>query len=69
MFVVEDVTDLLKLENEMAKQKEEELENLEILHELASNKTEDLALFFKDAIENEQNILYLLIFDYAYFII
>ena len=57
MFVVEDVTDLLKLENEMAKQKEEELQNLEILQELASNKKEDLALFFKDAIENEQNIL------------
>ena len=60
MFVVEDVTDLLKLEHEMAKQKEEELKNLETLQELASNKKEDLALFFKDAIESEQNILNIL---------
>jgi chemotaxis protein histidine kinase CheA len=57
MFVVEDITDILTLEKEMEKQKEEELQNLEILQELASNKKQDLAEYFKDATINEHNIL------------
>ena len=57
MFVVEDITDLLKLEEEMENQKKEEVKNLEILQELASNKKQDLTLFFKDITENENQVL------------
>ena len=57
MFIVEDITEFQKLEEEMEKQKEEEMKNLEVLQELASNKKEDLTHFFKESTKAENRIL------------
>ncbi len=52
MFVIEDITELEKLEEAMKKQKEENTRNVEILQELALNKKEDLQIFFSGAINS-----------------
>ena len=52
MFVIEDITEFEKLEQEMKKQKEENTRNVEILQELALNKKEDLQIFFSGAISS-----------------
>ena len=52
MFVIEDITELEKLEEAMKKQSEENTRNVEILQELALNKKEDLQIFFSGAINS-----------------
>ena len=49
MFVVEDVTEIEKLEKEVEDQKIASLKNVEILQDLALNKKEDLSLFFSSS--------------------
>tara|TARA_Y100001954_G_C15829771_1_gene614766 strand:+ start:6238 stop:10185 length:3948 start_codon:yes stop_codon:yes gene_type:complete len=49
MFVIEDVTEVEKLEKEVEEQKIASLKNVEILQDLASNKKEDLSQFFSSA--------------------
>ena len=46
MFIVEDITEIEKLEKEMEEQKLTSLKNIQILQELASNKKDDLHSFF-----------------------
>ena len=45
MFIVEDITEFQKLEEEMEKQKEEEMKNLEVLQELPQTKKRTLLIF------------------------
>ncbi|MBG09195.1 MAG: hypothetical protein CME68_10585 [Halobacteriovoraceae bacterium] len=59
MFVAEDITEIEKLEKEMAQQKEAASKNMQMLQELASIKKEDLKDFFSSAghmIEETQSI-------------
>ena len=46
MFVVEDITEIEKLEKEVEEQKKNSTKNIQILQELALNKKEDLSDFF-----------------------
>ncbi|MEE2742578.1 MAG: ATP-binding protein, partial [Bdellovibrionota bacterium] len=51
MFVVEDITELEKLEKKMAAQKEAAGRNMQMLQELAAGKKEDLGDFFTSAVQ------------------
>ena len=51
MFVVEDITEIEKLEKEMNEQKSAASKNIQMLHEMASSNKEDLAMFFTNAIK------------------
>ena len=60
LFVVEDITEIQRLEKEMEINTREKNRYIETLHEIVSNKKEDLNLYFTNAlkISNEvQNIL------------
>ncbi len=46
MFVVEDITEIEKLEKEVEEQRKNSMKNIQILQELALNKKEDLSEFF-----------------------
>ncbi|MDC0253369.1 ATP-binding protein [Bacteriovoracales bacterium] len=51
MYIVEDITEVEKLEMEMKNQKEEATKNVKILQELGINKKEDLHSFFSNTIK------------------
>ena len=49
MFVVEDITEIEKLEKEMNEQKSVASKNIQMLQEMASSNKEDLSIFFTNA--------------------
>ena len=51
MFVVEDITEIEKLEKEMNEQKTAASKNIQMLQEMASSNKEDLGMFFTNAIK------------------
>ena len=57
MFVVEDITEIEKLEKEMNEQKSAASKNIQMLHEMASSNKEDLGLFFSNALKLAGNAL------------
>ncbi|MEE2743710.1 MAG: 7TM diverse intracellular signaling domain-containing protein [Bdellovibrionota bacterium] len=59
MFIVEDITEIEKLEKEMEEQKSTSLKNIQILQELASNNKDDLNSFFSKTNRTALDALYL----------
>jgi hypothetical protein len=51
MYIVEDTTEIEKLESEMKDQKDEANKNVKVLQELGLNKKEDLQVFFSNIIK------------------
>jgi len=51
MFVVEDITEIEKLEKEMNEQKSAASKNIQMLQEMASSNRDDLSMFFTNAIK------------------
>ncbi len=51
MFVVEDITEIEKLEKEMNEQKTAASKNIQMLQEMASSNKEDLGMFFTNAMK------------------
>ena len=50
MFIVEDITEIEKLEKEMNEQKSTASKNIQMLQEMASSNKEDLSMFFSNAL-------------------
>ncbi|MDC0253527.1 Hpt domain-containing protein [Bacteriovoracales bacterium] len=57
MFVVEDITEIEKLEKEMSEQKTAASKNIQMLQEMASSNKEDLGMFFTNAIKLAGNAI------------
>ncbi len=51
MFVVEDITEIEKLEKEMNEQKSAASKNIQMLQEMASSNRDDLSMFFTNALK------------------
>tara|TARA_Y100001954_G_C15826551_1_gene612479 strand:+ start:4947 stop:8930 length:3984 start_codon:yes stop_codon:yes gene_type:complete len=51
MFIVEDITEIEKLEKEMNEQKSAATKNIQMLQEMASSNKDDLSMFFSNALK------------------
>jgi chemotaxis protein histidine kinase CheA/PAS domain-containing protein len=57
MYVIEDITEVEKLEKQMVIEREEGSKKSHIIQELVSNKKEDITQFFHDAIKIFKNVM------------